>query len=226
MERLKLKAFAREKTTKGGRKKIRKKGYLPAVVYGRGGEPRIVTLESVELKRTLSTPAGSNVLIDMEINEGDEKTTKETVMLKELQRHPIQRDFYIHADLIRISLQDKVDVDVPLNFEGEPLGVKEGGTFQIQIRELSVRCLPQDIPEQINVPVEHLKIGDLITVDELDVPSEVEILNDPSEDVASVLTPTIEKEPEEEAEEVEMQPAGEEEPQESPGEVSDEEEQE
>ena len=60
MERLRLEAFPRKKTTKGGRKQIRKKGYLPAVVYGRGKEPRPITLECVELKRTLSTAAGSN----------------------------------------------------------------------------------------------------------------------------------------------------------------------
>ena len=158
----------------------------------------------------------------MEIKEDDEKATRETVMLKELQRHPIQRDFYLHADLIRISLQDKLEADVPLNFEGEPMGVKEGGTFQIQIRELSVRCMPQDIPEQINVPVEHLKIGDVITVAELEVPSEIEILNEPEEDVASVLSPTIEEKPEEEEEEVEMEPEGEE-GDESTGEASEEE---
>lgn len=204
MERLKLEALPREKVNKSGRKQLRKKGFLPAVVYGRGKSPRLITLESVELKRTLSTAAGSNVLIDMEIKEGGEEAS-ETVMLKELQRHPIQRDLYLHADLIRISLQDKLTVDIPLNFIGEPEGVKEGGTLQIQMREVSVRCLPGNIPEHIDVPVENLNIGDVINVGELEIPPDVEILNEPSEDIASVLSPTVEAEPSEE----ELEEAGE-----------------
>lgn len=173
---------------------------LPAVVYGRGLEPRVVTLDSMALKRALSTAAGSNVLLDLEI-AGDDSSSRETVMVKELQRHPLQRDFFLHADLIRISLDDQLEVEVPLNLTGEPIGVRdEGGVLQIQIREVTVRCLPADIPEYIEISVEDLKIGDVLTVADLQPPRGVEILADPAEAIASVLVPHVEEEEVEEEE--------------------------
>ncbi len=200
MENFKIEAFPREKGSKGSKKRLRNKGMLPAVVYGRGLEPRVVTLDSMALKRALSTAAGSNVLLDLEI-AGDDSSSRETVMVKELQRHPLQRDFFLHADLIRISLDDQLEVEVPLNLTGEPIGVRdEGGVLQIQIREVTVRCLPADIPEYIEISVEDLKIGDVLTVADLQPPRGVEILADPAEAIASVLVPHVEEEEVEEEE--------------------------
>lgn len=171
---------------------------LPAIVYGRGLEPRAVTLNSMALKRALGTSAGTNVLLDLEI-AGDDGSSSETVMVKELQRHPLQRDFFLHADLIRISLEDQLEVDVPLSLTGEPVGVsEEEGVLQIQIREVTVRCLPTDIPEYIEISVEHLNIGDVLTVGDLQPPRGVEILAEPAEAIASVLVPHVEEEVEEE----------------------------
>ena len=107
MENIKIEAFLREKGNKGSKKRLRNKGMLPAVVYGRGLEPRTIVLDSAILKRALGTAAGTNVLLDLEI-KGDDGTSLETVMVKELQRHPLKWDFYLHADLIRISLEDKL----------------------------------------------------------------------------------------------------------------------
>lgn len=200
MENFKIEAFPREKGNKGSRKKLRNKGMLPAIVYGRGLEPRAVTLDSMALKRALSTAAGSNVLLDLEI-AGEDGSSLETVMVKELQIHPLQRDFFLHADLIRISLDDQLEVEVPLSLTGEPIGVSdEGGVLQIQIREVTVRCLPADIPEHMEISVEDLKIGDVLTIADLQPPHGVEILADPDEAIASVLVPHVEEEEVEEEE--------------------------
>lgn len=186
---------------------------MPAVVYGLGTESLSISLDSKSLKKALSTAAGSNVLLDLEIG-GEDGGSNETVMVKELQRDPLQRDFFLHADLIRISLTDKIEVQVPLNFIGEAKGTKEGGVFQVQRREVGVRCMPGDIPQHIDVSIEDLEIGDVVTVADLQLPQEIEILEDPSEDVASVLAPYEEKTLEEgEAEEGEAEgEAGTEEP--------------
>ena len=185
MERIKLEALPRKSGSKGSRNQMRAAGRVPAVVYGRGTEPLSISLDSKSLKKALSTAAGSNILLDLEL--GGEGGSKETVMVKELQRDPLQRDFILHADLIRISLTDKIEVQVPLNFIGEAKGAKEGGVFQVQRREVGVRCMPEDIPQYIDVSIEDLGIGDVITVADLQLPEEIEILEDPSEDVASVL---------------------------------------
>ncbi|RJX24748.1 MAG: 50S ribosomal protein L25 [Dethiobacter sp.] len=190
MERFKIEALPREKRSKGNSRQLRSKGMIPAVVYGRGVVPRMIILEGMTLKKALT--AGSNVLLDLQI-KGDNGTSTETVMVKELQKHPLQRDFLLHADLIRISLKEKLEVAVPLNFTGEPGGIKEGGVFQVQLREVSVRCLPTDIPEYIDVPIENLGIGDALTVADLKLPKGMEMLEDENEYIASVLAPHGEK---------------------------------
>lgn len=199
MENIKIEAFLREKGNKGSKKRLRNKGMLPAVVYGRGLEPRTIVLDSAILKRALGTAAGTNVLLDLEI-KGDDGTSLETVMVKELQRHPLKWDFYLHADLIRISLEDKLEVEVPLSLIGEPSGVQEGGVLQIQMRDVAVLCLPTDIPEYIEIAVDDLGIGDVLTVADLQPPKGVEILADPAETIASVIVPHVEEEEVEEEE--------------------------
>jgi large subunit ribosomal protein L25 len=201
MERIKIEAFPREKATKGSNRQLRSKGMIPGVVYGRGAESRKITLEASAFRRAIA--AGSNVVLDLQLKGGN-GTSTETVMVKELQRHPLQRDFFLHVDLLRISLDEKLEVKVPLNFTGDPRGVKEGGIFQAQMREINVRCLPADIPEYIDVPVEGLGIGDVLTVGDIKLPEGMEMLEDENENVASVLAPHAEKieEAEKAAEEV------------------------
>jgi large subunit ribosomal protein L25 len=193
MERIKLVAFPREMGSKGKTKQLRSKGMVPGVVYGQGDAPIPVTLESIALKKALSTAGGMNVLLDMEI-KGEEGAAVQTVMVKELQRHPLKYDFLVHADLLRISLDEKLEVKVPLIFVGEPLGVKEGGLFQVQYREVRVQCLPAEIPDSIEVPVEALNIGDSLSVADLLLPPGVEMLEEPDETLASVLIPQEEVE--------------------------------
>jgi large subunit ribosomal protein L25 len=203
MERFIIEALPRKSGSKGSRNQMRAAGMVPAVVYGRGTEPLTISLDSRSLKKSLNTAAGSNVLLDLVIG-GENGGTKETVMIKEVQRDPLQKDFILHADLIRISMTDKIEVQVPLNFTGEAAGVKEGGIFQVQKREIGIRCMPGDIPQVIDVPIEDLGIGDVLTVADLKLPQGIEILEDPVENLASILVPHEEMIPEEaEAEEEE-----------------------
>ena len=203
MDRVKLEALPRERGSKGELRKMREEGYVPVIVYGRSINPSMICVDSIELNRALNTPAGANVLLDLDIKGSDGANT-ETVMIRDLQRHPIKKDLLLHADMIRISMKDKLEVSVPLHFYGEPEGTKDGGVLQIQLREVTILCLPADIPEYIDVPVENMGVGDVLTVGDLSLPSEIEMLEDPTEAIASVLIP--EEEPEE-AEEVEGEEA-------------------
>lgn len=202
MDRIKIEASYRKTGSKGDRNQLRAKGMIPAVVYGRGTDPATIILDSQAFKRALSTAAGSNVLLDLEI-KSENGSSKETVMVKELQRDPLHWDFFMHADLIRISLLDKLEVEVPLNFTGEPEGAKEGGVFQISTREIKILCLPADIPQYIDVPIDSLNIGDVLTVEDIILPEGIEMLEDPTVSIASVLAPHEEK-LEEETEEGEV----------------------
>lgn len=186
MERLKIEALPRGKGTKA--KRLREEGYIPAVVYGRGTDTTLIFLDRLFLRKVLNTSAGANVLFDLQI-KGENGSSQETVMIKELHRHPIQKDMILHADLIRISLSEKLEVAVPLNFIGEPEGVRDGGVLQIQLREIKVKCLPGDIPQYIDVSVEGMKIGDLLMVSDLKLPAGVDLAEEADENIASVTTP-------------------------------------
>ncbi len=214
MERLQLTAVKREKSTKGRRKELRKRGQIPAVVYGREVDNTLLAVNWKELLQALSTSAGSNVLIDLIIKDnGDDR--KETVMVREIQKHPI-KEFYLHVDFIGISLLNKVQVNVPISFDGEPQGVQEGGVASIQLREVLIESLPTAIPEQLEVDISELNIGDSLNIGDLVVPEGVELMDDPEETIVTVVMPTKFEEPvdedidEEELEEGEEPAEGEE----------------
>lgn len=192
MERLELTAETREVSSKGQIKEMRKRDYVPAVVYGKKVDNTLLSVNRKELIQALNTSAGANVLIDLKIEGG--KKRKETVMVKELQRDPV-KDIFLHVDFIGISLEDKLQVKVPISFNGEPLGVKEGGVPSVQLREVIVETLPTDIPEFLEVDISQLNIGDSLNVSDLQIPKGAQVVGDPDETIISVLAPTIEEEP-------------------------------
>jgi len=192
MERLELTAETREVSSKGQIKEMRKRDYVPAVVYGKKVDNTLLSVNRKELIQALNTSAGANVLIDLKIEGG--KKRKETVMVKELQRDPV-KDIFLHVDFIGISLEDKLQVKVPISFNGEPLGVKEGGVPSVQLREVIVETLPTDIPEFLEVDISQLNIGDSLNVSDLQIPEGAQVVGDPDETIISVLAPTIEEEP-------------------------------
>ena len=192
MERLELTAETREVSSKGQIKEMRKRDYVPAVVYGKKVDNTLLSVNRKELIQALNTSAGANVLIDLKIEGG--KKRKETVMVKELQRDPV-KDIFLHVDFIGISLEDKLQVKVPISFNGEPVGVKEGGVPSIQLREVIVETLPTDIPEFLEVDISPLNIGDSLNVSDLQIPKGAQVVGDPDETIISVLAPTIEEEP-------------------------------
>ncbi|HHU29301.1 MAG: 50S ribosomal protein L25/general stress protein Ctc [Bacillota bacterium] len=196
MERMQVQAQPRFTTTKGQLKELRRKGLVPGVLYGKKEELVSLTVDSRDINAILNSPTGLNTIIDLNLDG-----TKTTVMIKELMRDALQPDLFIHTDFIRISLQDKLEVQVPIVLTGEAQGVKKGGILQILLREVTLRCLPTNIPEKIEADVSELQMGDTLTVADLVLPSDTEIVSEPDEVVASIVAPRVEEEPEEAAEE-------------------------
>lgn len=195
MERLVLKAKPRIKSSKGAVKSLRAAGLIPAVVYGRKEETKVISVDAGDIHQAMSTSAGGNVLLTLKIEDQDD-LKQETVMIKDLQREILIPDRLKHIDFIRISMKDKIEVEVPLYLEGEPVGVKEGGVIQQQLREVILLCLPTDIPESLEVDVSHLQLGDSLSVGDLKVPENTELVNEPQETVVSILSPALEEETE------------------------------
>lgn len=189
MEEIKLKAELRSKVGgKGGLSSARKERKIPGVVYGGEKPPVTVTVPEKEILRVLKS--GSNVIVRMEYPQG-----ADTVILKALQRHVVT-EALTHVDFQRISLTEKIEVRVHIKLVGEAPGVKlHGGIIEHSARELKIRCLPTAIPKEIPVDISALDIGSSLHVKDITVPEGVEILDDGSHMIASVITPKEEAAP-------------------------------
>ncbi|MDP8299941.1 MAG: 50S ribosomal protein L25 [Candidatus Tantalella remota] len=205
MEKVTLKSLVREGFGKGSCKHLRKEGQIPAVVYSDGKESVSIQVDAKELWHALHTDAGENAIITMDV-AGGEKDIKKTVMVKEIQYHPVNDDF-LHMDFKEISLRDKLKVKVPLLVKGEAIGVKDNeGILSQDMWEIEVECLPTEIPENLEVQVDELDINDSLHIKDITPPADVVILDDPEHVIVSVKPPQAEEEPEEEAVEGEEEP--------------------
>jgi large subunit ribosomal protein L25 len=187
MERVNLSAAARTATGKNAVKKIRRDGFVPAILYGRARASRPLAVGRKELLGALAT-GGRNVLIDLTIaQDGQEESN--TVMIREIQRHHLRREI-LHVDLHQISLTEALEAHVPVTLEGMPEGVASGGgILEPHLREVLIRCLPTQIPDHLTANVSHLGVGDSLHVRELVVPEGIEILTPPEEVLVSVVAP-------------------------------------
>lgn len=201
MERMVMEAQFRPTMTKGELNQMRADDKVPAVIYGRGEETLPLIIDGRTLRQVLSS-GGSNVLVDLAVKFKGKKTLQETVMFKEVQREILYQDRITHVDFIRISMTDKIEVAVHLNFIGEPAGIAEGGVLSLVSREVMVKCLPGDIPEQFDIDISSLEIGDSIAAESLVLEGDLELITPPDTVMAQVLAPMAEEE---------LEPAGEEE---------------
>jgi len=195
MERPVLTVTPRESTGKEKAKKLRAKGLIPAVFYGPRTETLSITVDPKELSKTLHTEAGGNVLIDLDIQKGDQ-SDRRVAMVKDIQFNTFERRL-LHADFYEVAMDEMITVEVPINLVGKSEGVKLGGILDQIRRTVQVQCLPTDIPKRIDVEVSALNIGDSIHVQDLQV-EKGKILFDTNYTIATVVPPAAEEKPKEE----------------------------
>lgn len=168
MAEITLKAETGRELGSGPSKRLRVDGKVPAVVYGLDAEPVPVTVDWRPLREVLTTDAGLNVLIDLDV-DGDVALC----MVKELQRHPI-RGNVLHLDFLRVSRDAAIIVEVPIILEGEALKVaRESGTLDHLMFALTVSAKPADIPNEIIINISEMEMGDHIRVSDLVLPNGV-----------------------------------------------------
>lgn len=189
-----LQAETREIAGKEFAKKLRKQGRVPGVFYAHDEQSIPIVLDEKETMKFLTSEIG---LIDFQIG----KKRKRKAIIKEIQTDPVKQTL-LHVDVMGVHLKEKINVEVPLHFIGDAIGVKQqGGILHQYLRSVEVSCLPLDIPERIEIDVTNLNIGDTITLKSLSIEN-VEILGDLEQPVVNVLTPTIVKERVEEVAEI------------------------
>lgn len=165
---------------KGGARRTRRAGKVPAVVYGHGEKPLHISLPSLELAAAIRK-GGANQLIAIEVTDG----TRELVIPKDIQRDPL-RDEIVHADLLIVRRGEKITTDIQLSFTGE---VEKGGLVVHELTAVSVEAEATHIPESIEVDLEGLAIGSQRLVSEITVPEGIVILTDGDQTVATVSEP-------------------------------------
>ena len=200
MDIVDIKANIRKTTGKGSARVLRRDGRIPAILYGAGKEPVMLSVERLEFEAIVRNQSTANVLLNLSIKNG--KTTKRTVMIKEMQIHPVSLD-YLHLDFYEVAMDQKIRVEVPVVPVGHSVGVEHGGILQLVRRDIEVLCMPLNIPESFEVDITDLNIGDSLHVADLPVGEGVEILPDANLTVVTVVSPKMEIEVEEEVEEVE-----------------------
>ena len=214
MDLIELKANIRTAVGNGPARRLRQAGQIPAVFYGPETEPILLSVYTSDLEQVLKKSSIGQVLLNLVIKDGD--TFAKTVMVKELQIHPVSRNF-LHVDFYEIAMDRKIRVKVPVVTTGKPKGIEFGGILQIVRRELEVLCLPLETPQSIEIDITDLDMGDSIHIEDIYQESDIEFLEDANVTIVTVLTPKIEveeepiEEEEEEAEE-EVAEEGEERP--------------
>jgi large subunit ribosomal protein L25 len=195
MDTLPLSSEIRTQTGKGSARKLRSAGKLPAILYGPETDAVMLTLDCAELMKALQGKSPENIFLDLTI-DSDEKGKPKKVMIKEIQRDPVKRN-YLHVDLFEISLKKELEVDIPIHLVNTPIGVTQGGILQHVRREVKVSCMPDDLVEKIEIDVSGLDIGQSLHMEDITFPSGLKSLEDGDVTVLTVVAPTIAAEVEE-----------------------------
>ena len=191
-KQVKLKAEPRPDVGRSAVRKLRARGFVPAVIYGRNDKPQPLQVSARDINAMMSQASGENVLVELEI-AGDGKTR--TALVQEVQHSPVGGEIR-HIDFNAISMDQMIQAEVPLEPVGTAIGVKTfGGLLEQSLRSLAVECLPGDLPDRIIVDVSELNIGDSIHVREIQLPEGVTPKVQPDLTAFSVLAPMVEEEP-------------------------------
>ena len=194
MQQIRLEAQKRETAGKGAARGMRRAGHIPGVLYGRKNEVIPIRIDARGFQDFLQN-YGENAFINLEI--ADHGT--ENVMVKEIQRDPVSNQL-LHTDLLRISMDEPITAAATIVLVGSAPGIQEGGILEFPHRQLTLHCLPTLLPEEIEVDISELDIDDRLSVEDISLPEEIEILDDPHTRIVAVVPPRIEEEPTEEEE--------------------------
>jgi large subunit ribosomal protein L25 len=181
---------SRETLGKNPSRRLRHEGLIPAIVYGAKKDPVPVVVDPKKILEIIHSESGVNTIFQLGLAETE---ARRHVMIKEYQVDPVRGNL-IHADFVRIQMDEVIEVDVPVQVTGEAAGVKlDGGILEHVTRQVRVSCLPGDIPEHIAIDVTPLKIGDALRVSDLPKSDKYRILSEADVTLVVVSPPAKEE---------------------------------
>lgn len=189
MAQVVLEVEARENAGKGFARRLRAAGKVPAVVYGKGTDATMISVDPKALQKAVAGEAGWNTLLTLSGAGLDKKV----VVLKDAQIHALRRDM-LSVDFHAINLKEKGHFMVPVTVVGISKGQKMGGSTQVIRKELEVVCLPTAVPQSIEINIEALEIGDTVHIQDVAAPAGVEFVHDVNFTVVTVIGHSAEEE--------------------------------
>jgi large subunit ribosomal protein L25 len=186
MEKVVIEAQKRETINKTSRSALRKEGKVPAIYYSKHHDPIPVQFAERAIHPLVFTSKTSLITLNV---EGHEELD---CIIKDVQFDPVTEKI-VHIDLLGLKKGEKIQIEVPVQLVGNPIGIKEGGILQHTLHKVEIECLPSDIPEHLEIDVVNLKLGQAIHAGDLKFDNFV-ILNSPESIIASVTHPKVEKE--------------------------------
>ena len=191
METFTLEGTARESRGKGPARRLRLTGMVPATLYGGKKEAISLAVNAKQVAKILRSESGHNTIFAVQLDKNEERA-----MMKDWQVDPVSGKL-LHVDLLRIAMDVRMRVKVPVHTFGEPQGVKmQGGVFETVTREVEIECLPADIPEEFRVDVTEMLIGKQLRAADLPFdPAKIKLLTDPVRVIAHVVVLKKEEEP-------------------------------
>ncbi len=186
MELQNLKVSMRDGRGKGPARQLRVKGSVPGVVYGGGRDPVPVLINLKDFEHILHSRMGEHAVVQLEVPERPELNSP--ALLKSVQHDPIKGSI-LHADFLRIRLDERIQTVVSIVLTGHAEGVVKGGVLEHTLREVEVECLALEVPAELVVDVTNLDIGSSLHVSDIRAPEGVTIVTDPGRVVASIQVP-------------------------------------
>ncbi|WP_223703307.1 50S ribosomal protein L25/general stress protein Ctc [Sutcliffiella deserti] len=183
-----LHANERTEFKKSSRRKIREEGQIPAVVYGNQTDNKPISVDSKDFIKTIRE-TGKNGIIELDLG-----SEKRKVMLYDYQMDPLKSLEFIHLDFHVVNFKAEIDVDVAIHVTGDAAGVKDGGVLQQVLHEASIKTLPNNVPDSIEVDVSNLQVNETITFGDLETSGKYKFNHEEDEVIVSILPPRQEEE--------------------------------
>ncbi len=184
-----IKAEKRDAFGKNANRRLRKQGFLPAILYGGKAATVPLALEKKDIILIMKSDTRENTIFKV----GFDSDVRDA-MIKDLQIDPAT-DEIIHADLIQIAMDKVIRITVPIVPKGESMGVKtEGGFVDFITREIEVECLPKDIPDRIEIDISGLKLHQSLKVENVQAPEGVRFISEPGTVLVMISLPHKEEE--------------------------------
>ena len=187
-KQVKLAAQTRTQTGRSAVKKIKSQGFVPAVIYSHNEPPAILQVSERDIDTLLAHAVGEHLLVDLEIAGG---AASQLALIQEVQHHPVTQKV-LHVDFHGVSANEEIESSIPVEPQGESIGVKSfGGILEQLLRSLTIKCLPTDLPEISMVDVSEMGIGTSLHVKDIKLPAGVTAADDGDVTVFLVAEPNV-----------------------------------